>query len=623
MASVRQLLSNQGGLAEHVPRFVERESQLAFAECVVDAIETREHALLEAGTGTGKTLGYLAAIIASGKKAIISTGTKTLQDQLNQHDLPILGNVSRHQCAVLKGRANYVCPERLRTSLKLSSHDYTQDKLVRVREWWSQTRTGDLGELPDLDDWITGQVTSTRDNCLGSQCPSYDSCPVYRARHKAMGADLVIVNHHLLFADLTLKGEGLGELLPGVDVIVLDEAHQVPDVARQFFGERFGSGQIVDLVNDVMRESSLLGNDDPELLYAARDLATAAADFVTVVGQSANNGQWMKGREVEAVDYALEDLIQRLQIAGPRSRGLDLCYRRAHLLSDLFALVSEPVESDRLHWVQLTNSGFVIHLSAVDLANDMSALIEESGVNWIFVSATLRINGSFEHFQQELGLSDTSGRTFESPYNLRERVQAWIPAGLPEPPDASHTSALVRAMLPLLKFKSLLLFTSYRAMNAAREQLVEDHDVFFQGQMPRTELLAQFHRAQNAILLATHSYWEGLDLKGAGVRVVMVDKLPFSSPDDPLTNAILSRFKNEGRDGFNLYLLPRAIITLRQGFGRLIRQESDHGVFVLGDPRVCHRGYGGAVLGSLPIEHWHREIADVINFLDSHEPACH
>lgn len=635
MQMLKDFLGKEGELSRVVPDFISRPVQIEMAQAVRDAIREGRNALLEAGTGTGKTYAYLIPLIESGKKVIISTGTKNLQDQLFFQDLPLITSLVNdgYRIALLKGRGNYVCPERLDKSLKVISGNGASDfldRLVGVREWSSRSRSGDITELSDFHDdtGIVSMITSTRDNCLGSSCPRFDECPLYRARDAANEADLVVVNHHLLFADLALREENLVQLLPTVEVIVVDEAHQVPEVARQFFGTRLGSGQILELAKDIKQELFLLGNDDRELLTSTNQLEQAVENMVTLVaasGEIRDLSDWLEYQGcavVDGVDLALGDLILGLEVAAVRSRGLQHCLQRAIRQVDQFALLTEPTSLDQnyVHWIQVHTRGFVVHVSPVSISSELSSHFNNPAPVWVFTSATLAVGGKFDHIRESLGLEDVIENQFASPFEYKAQVLAYVPEELPHPGTDMHTRALIEILLPFFKVnpgKTFCLFTSHRALKLAGELLAmeEDLHVLSQGQLPKSELLRQFRRTSRCILLATQSFWEGVDLRGTGLKCLVIDKLPFASPEEPISRAMINSIASTGGNGFMEYLLPQAIISLKQGFGRLIRQESDEGLFVLGDPRVMSKSYGKLVQASLPEMSWTSDKTQALDHL--------
>jgi ATP-dependent DNA helicase DinG len=618
-------------LSHRVDGFVRREAQQDMATLVAEAINSGQNALIEAGTGTGKTFAYLLPTLSSNKKAVISTGTKTLQDQLFYQDIPLLNEAFGRTVALLKGRANYLCPHRLRlhaNSISAGTSETVQEQLAYVHTWAQRTRSGDLTEIMDSGaaSLVQSMVTSTVDNCLGHECPDYDQCPLYRARNNAREADIVVVNHHLFFADLALKEEAVGELLPDAEIIILDEAHQVAEIARNFYGDHLGSGQMLELGRDVKREQALLGNDDPELIRAAHDFSQAIYELISIVLESkANFSHLLPGlrSNIESVDFSLSALISRLDSAAPRSTGLARCYSRAGRLSDMFTLLTEETSPlDSAHWIERREKSFTLHLMPLDIASHLKPMMQLAGKTWLLVSATLTMGESFSHVKQTLGFDDGAEACFPSPFDFKNQVAAFVPATLPEPSDPEHTRSLVASTLPLIRShngRSMMLFTSNRALDLAGRYLSEEHDLVFvmQGALPKVRLLERFRELPRCILLATHSFWEGVDLKGAGLQLLVIDKLPFTSPDNPVFQARLNYLEQMGGNSFRELSLPEAAITLKQGFGRLIRQESDRGLFILGDTRLLTKGYGKTLKKSLPDMNWLSDHGQAMAFLEN------
>ncbi|MDA0789692.1 MAG: ATP-dependent DNA helicase [Proteobacteria bacterium] len=601
-----------GLLAEQLDGFVDRPQQLEMASVVSEAIAGGDNVFVEAGTGTGKTLSYLVPLFLEGKRALVATGTRMLQDQLRFQDLPLMGRLfPGRRIALLKGRSNYLCPYRLDKHLKVFAGDHgVMTTLVRLRDWAQRSRVGDLAEAGVIEDRVLPLVTSSRDNCLGTQCPRFDACPLYEARARASAADVVVVNHHLLFADLALKEDNVGTLLPEVDVVVVDEAHQVPEIARQFFDASVSSRRFTDLIEDLRAEMALLGNDDADLAHRVTRLELVQARMRDALHHHDGHFRdWFcgKGREVtDAVDFALGELLSALDHASVRSQAMAQGQRRTRQLADDFVLLTEPVAlSEYVHWIDRTSQGFTIHLSPVDLASTIGHLFADA--SWIFCSATMSVDGSFTHIRNALGIDSAVERRFASPFDFRQQARAWLPDDLPDPGTDAHTQALVRAVQPVLNAnlgRTFFLFTSYRAMHLAKELLPDAGRTLMQGAMPRHELLQKFREIERSILFATHGFWQGVDVRGAGLNCVIIDKLPFASPDEPLSRATMDAIDSAGGNGFLEYMLPRAIIDLRQGFGRLVRSESDQGLFILGDPRIHSRRYGGVIMSSLPTMEW-------------------
>ncbi|MEX0943955.1 MAG: ATP-dependent DNA helicase [Pseudomonadales bacterium] len=640
-SDIRILLGMDGEFPRLVPGYVERNAQLAMAEDVLGAINSQSHLMVEAGTGTGKTFAYLVAIMVSGSRAIISTGTKTLQDQLYNKDLPIVNALAgrRIKSALLKGRANYLCPERLERNLKVMATDTrpeTVSRLLEIRSWYSRTRTGDLTEWLDLEGEsdLIPLVTSTVDNCLASECPKYHECPLYAARTRASEADLVVVNHHLLFADFALQDDNISSLLPEVDVIVIDEAHQIGDIARHFFGTRLSSGQLMELSRDIVSEIFLLGGDDASLTQKAQllELKTRELGDAFRVDTTNDIAAMLSARParqlINDIDWVLGNLAAALEACGGRSKLLASCATRALRLADRFALLTEPAQvPDHAQWIDQRNRGFTIHLTPVSIAAPFSARLYGSSSTWILTSATLTVAERFDYIKATLGLNDFDAKRYESPFDYQRQARAWIPPIVERPGTDEHTHALMEALKPVLasvRGRTFLLFTSYRALHLAANILTQQGGVRFlvQGQSPKMQLLDRFREIENCVLLATHSFWEGVDVRGAGLRCLIIDKLPFASPDDPVTKTQVKVIGEAGGNGFTDYMIPQAAITLRQGFGRLIRENQDSGLFILGDNRVRTQAYGKLFVKSLPEMTWLDSAEEALAFLGSMEAAA-
>ena len=608
--------------------FKSRPVQLAYAEAINGLIEAGGNGIVEAGTGIGKTLGYLVPAMLSGKTTLVSTGTRNLQDQLFLKDLPVLKQMFPDvRTALLKGRSNYLCLHRLNRNISVAETTDDIDSLVEVRQWSQLTRSGDLSEFldPEENPGLMNRITSTRDNCLGGRCPEFDRCPLYKARERAAGADLVVVNHHLLFADVSRKEDALQSLLPDAGLIVVDEAHRLPDVARQFFGDQVSSGQIAALVRDTKTELKLLGNDDPATLGCAIQLEEQLDRLRHVVLETDEQDfrRWLKtdaANAVEQTDYALQELGTHLDRVAERSDGLAHLRSRAFRFLDHFAFLTEAMEDNEthVHWINRKDNGFTFHLSPISISDDMQPVIN-AGASWIFTSATLRIDGDFRHMRSELGLAESLSERFESPFDYPGKVKGVLPVGLPDPGDDEHTISLVDKVRPYLDAnpgRTFFLFTSYRALRTAAEQLKNiGKPILMQGSRSRTELVNDFKKQPGAILLATQSFWEGVDVRGADLRCLIIDKLPFPNPTDPLLRAQSSKIMDQGGSSFEDLVLPKMALALKQGFGRLIREESDAGLFILGDNRVHKRTYGLYVLDQLPDIKWLNSDPDAIAWL--------
>lgn len=631
----QQLLGPSGLVAGRVDGFTPRVQQIEMAAMIADAIGEKHNALIEAGTGTGKTFAYLLPVLHSRQRVMITTGSKTLQDQLFYEDIPLIVSLLDWpvKTALLKGRNNYLCPQRLEqhiASLSRYSDATVLPELVAVREWWQQTTSGDLTELADLESAaFVPMITSTVDNCLGAVCPHVAACPLYLARARAQDADLVVINHHLLFADLALKEQGFASLLPDVATIVVDEAHQIVDVARHFFGERVGSQQVVALCRDVRAELQVFAGDDALLANANGNLAASISLLVKQFERLPAGlplGELLSldavAELIDQVDLAFGALSASLAQAAVRSTNFSHCYSRVNRLADHFALLTEaaPLDDNSIHWIERHVSGFTLHLSPVSIASAMQAHLD-ADKSWVLTSATLSVARQFSHFKRYLGIAEINECIFDSPFNFVEQAKAHIPEGLPLPGTDQHTRLLINYCLPLIRGHSgrtFFLFTSYRALHIARDifEGYSDLPTLVQGSMAKPKLLARFREIPGCILLATNSFWEGVDVRGADLKCLIIDKLPFSSPDNPITAAQLQAITAGGGNAFLEHAVPEAAIALKQGFGRLIRQEADRGLFVLGDSRMRTRTYGKLFVESLPAMEWLERREQAIDYLE-------
>lgn len=628
----QDILDIDGSLAERLEGFVPRRAQQEMATRIERALADYSVFIAESGTGTGKTFAYLVPALLSGKKILISTGTRHLQDQLYHRDLPLVRDALAVPVttALLKGRANYLCRhhlERVETEVRFTAKRDLSN-LTRIREWAGRTQRGDIAEMSQVpeDSDLWPLVTSTADNCLGGDCPQYDECFVNRARRAALAADVVVVNHHLFFADLALREEGFGQLLPGVEAVIFDEAHQLPDVASNFFSLTLSSHQLLSLCRDSIAEDIKEHSGVPELPTAARHLEKAAADFRLAFGVEPRRDSWSKLENAKKIHAALAELRSRLaslaavlEAAAAKGQGLANCARRASDLLDRLLTISENPPPDYVAWFETTPRTFVLYLTPLDIAAPFRQYASAGKKAWIFTSATLAINKSFAHFQARLGLEEAETGLWDSPFDYARQTLLYIPPRLPEPSVPEYTDRVIDAALPVLKAsrgRAFVLFTSHRALKVATTRLRDllDYPLLVQGDAPRSELLRRFRAAGNAVLLGTGSFWEGVDVRGEALSCVIIDKLPFASPDDPVLQARAGAMEQAGRSPFMEYQLPEAVIALKQGVGRLIRDETDRGVLMLCDPRLLSKGYGKTFLASLPPMPLTRQVEDVERF---------
>lgn len=625
-----QFLGINGTLARKLPGFVARTSQQEMAARIEAALSANGVFIGESGTGTGKTFAYLVPALLSRKKVLISSGTKNLQDQIFQRDLPLIRDALQTPvtATLLKGRANYLCLYRLdRSEDRKVRDESSMAHLPHIRRWARQTRRGDIAELTDVPDdaEIWPLVTSTAENCLGSRCPCYNDCYVNRARREALDADVVVVNHHLFFADLVLREEGFGQLLPGVGAVIFDEAHQLPEIATGFFGISLSSYQLASLARDSVAEDVRERSGVQGLRARAQGVEKTSADFRLALGPEPRRDAW-SALEDKAVQDALAKLrdslsalAAALEAAAGKGEGLASCYRRAaDLLDRLYRIADMPLP-EYVRWFDATPRGFSLHMTALDVATPFRQHLDIEHKAWIFTSATLTIDGGFDHFQAQMGLELADTGHWQSPFDYRNQTLLYIPEGLPDPADPDFTYNVIRSVIPVLKAtrgRAFVLFTSYRALKLAAELLPRhiDFPLIVQGSAPRTELLQRFRHAGDAVLLGTGSFWGGVDVRGEALSCVVIDKLPFASPDDPVLRARCEAMERAGRNPFMEYQLPNAVIALKQGAGRLIRAENDRGLLMLCDPRLVNKGYGKIFLNSLPPMPLTRSLADVRAF---------
>jgi ATP-dependent DNA helicase DinG len=638
----QDILGAQGRLAQHVTGFQSRASQLAMSDAVAGALADKRILMVEAGTGTGKTFAYLAPALLSGEKVIVSTGTRNLQDQLFHRDLPTilkaLGVSVR--TALLKGRANYLCPYRLQVHIEDGRfpNKQTVHELQVVAEWAKKTVSGDIAELVNLpeDASVWPLVTSTADNCLGQDCPLLDECPLVKARQKAGEADLVVVNHHLFFADIAIKEEGFGELLPDATAVIFDEAHQLPEVASMFFGEGISSRQLLDLAQDAVSEMLQGAGDMRSILEASTQLEHRVADMRFLFGEDSRKGVWSEvsakepmPKAIENVKQALAQLSNYLGAASSRSKGLENCHRRAEDLAAVFARLTGETPDDQVHWFETFKKGFALQFTPLEVSKPFRDMVSSRKSAWVFTSATLAVHEDFRHFAMQLGLNDMESMQLPSPFAYEKQALFYVPRGLPDTSDPRYTQAVLEAALPVLQAsrgRAFVLFTSHRALKEATEWLRGriEYPILVQGSMAKAELLRRFREHGNAVLLATGSFWEGVDVRGEALSCVIIDKLPFASPGEPVVAARIDAYKARGRNPFISYQLPGAIIAMKQGAGRLIRDETDTGVLMVCDPRLVGRPYGQLFLQSLPPMRRTRsleEVRDFFTLLDSMKTA--
>lgn len=634
---IAKTFSQHGALGKAIPGFQGRQAQVDMALAVAKAIENQSQLVVEAGTGTGKTFAYLVPALLSGKKVIISTGSKNLQEQLFHRDLPLMVNALGFygKVALLKGRANYLCLDRLSRQMVESHHAQSDPtlltQLVKVRSWSSSTKSGDLGECDELaeDSMIIPTITSTNDNCLGKECLSYQDCFVSKARRKAMDADIVVVNHHLFLADLAIKETGFGELIPEAEVFIFDEAHQLPDIASQYFGQSVSSRQIQDLAKDIEIGYRTEAKDMRQLQKVGDKLQQTAMDLRVLLGDSGFRGNWRDAlavpsiaQQVERLEESLTFAIDVLKLALGRSQLLDTAFERANTLKARIVRVCDVSITGYSYWFDTTPRHFSLHITPLSIADKFQEQINLKSGAWIFTSATLAVNEDFAHFTQRLGLKPSEQFSLPSPFDYQQQAKLCVPRYLPEPNSVGLADKLVEMLAPVIEQnqgRCFFLCTSHTMMRELGERFREHLSlpVLLQGETSKQKTLAQFMELGNALLVATGAFWEGIDVRGDTLSCVIIDKLPFTSPDDPLLKARIEDCRLRGGDPFAQVQLPDAVITLKQGVGRLIRDQKDKGVLIICDNRLVTRDYGGVFLASLPPIPRTRDLTVVKDFLQS------
>lgn len=629
-----EVLGLDGPMARCIDGFLPRLQQQEMARAVEEAIKNSQTLICEAGTGTGKTFAYLVPALLSGQKVVISTGTKNLQDQLYQKDLPLVRKALQVPVitALLKGRSNYLCLYRLRITTaegRLASREMIH-QLQQVGEWAGLTDSGDITEFMEIgeDSMLWPMVTSTIDNCLGSECPDFGECHVMKARREATNADVVVINHHLLLADMVLREDGFGELLPTANAYIIDEAHQLPEIAGNFFGTHLSSRQLSELAKDSTKEYYSCAVDSPALLKVADRLEYVVRDLRLALGDSSQRTPWQTlCKEPKVVDQlgnlaqVLDDLHESLKVLASRSKGLENCLERCEDLCVHLKLFSHAGDDENVYWVDIYSRTFVLCCTPLNVAEPFQKRLKHHKAAWIFTSATLAVNGRFDHYTRQLGLEAAATALWDSPFDYRRNALLYVPEAMPEPNSYGYTEAVIEAALPVLQAsrgRAFLLFTSHRALKQAAELLADKvkFPLLVQGSYPRNELLRRFRELGNAILLGTSSFWEGVDVRGEALSCVIIDKLPFASPDDPVMQARADVLRSQGGNPFMEQQVPQAVITLKQGVGRLIRDVNDRGVMMLCDPRLISKPYGKVFLDSLPPMYRTRKVERVKRFFE-------
>ncbi|MDB2705112.1 ATP-dependent DNA helicase [Pseudomonadota bacterium] len=628
---MENVFSQGGQLAQHIDGYAPRQQQLEMAQAIEKALAESNVLVAEAGTGTGKTYAYLAPAILSGQTIFISTGTKNLQDQLFNKDLPMLRKALSipFRAALLKGRSNYLCHYRLEMAQGDPLQKPHYATLQSLAEWVGITKTGDVSESDLLEDNspLWSKVTSTIDNCLGQECPNSAECFVSEARKKAQESGIVVINHHLLMSDMALKASGQGEILPSADAYIIDEAHQLPEIATQFLGTRMSSHQIQELCRDSIREMLEEADDMAKIRDYADKTESSMRSLRLSLGDKEQRSPWnlvndklgVKGK-LNSLMSDLEELAGQLEIAAERSKGLEQCHSRCNELIDTLELFQQQNNDDnKVLWVDIRQSGFVLHATPQEVSQYFQKWMDEKPTAWIFTSATLAVAGKFNNFNNQLGIADSETSIWPSPFDYKKQSLLYMPAIPVEPNHDDYTTYIAKVAQDVIRHsegRTFLLFTSYRAMHSVAELLKEmdDYPLMVQGTASKSTLLEEFKTHGNAVLLGTNSFWEGVDVRGEALSCVLIDKIPFASPGDPVLQARIDGLREQGGNPFSSIQIPSAVIQLKQGIGRLIRDPNDYGVLVLCDPRFLTKPYGKLFLRSLPAMPITQNIDDVDQF---------
>jgi ATP-dependent DNA helicase DinG len=637
--SASQILGENGPFITHVEGFAPRSEQQEMAAAIEAVLANNSTLVAEAGTGTGKTFAYLVPAILSGGRVVISTGTKNLQDQLFQKDIPIVKKVLNVpvDVALLKGRANYLCLHRMNLTMqegRFTSRHQASD-MQEIRGWSGRTLSGDIAECDPVaeNSPLWSRVTSTADNCLGGECDHYNECFLTKARRKAQECEILVINHHLFFADMALRESGVTELIPDANSFIFDEAHQLADVASSFFGLSVSANQLLELARDTVAENIKEAGGERRLSLCADKLEKAVRDLRLALGEAQTRASWAVIANDVTVQKGITDVVselkslhEQLEIQAERGKGLASCFSRVCGFIEQFKIVTTHPPAEHIHWFETFKHSFSFNITPLDIAALFQQQLEAMPPGgWIFTSATLAVKENFDHFSHQLGLTKTAQtRRWQSPFDFNRQALLYVPENMPEPSSSSYTHAVIEAAIPVIKAcggGAFILFTSHRALRIGAELLEDrlEYPLLVQGDEPRSRLLERFRELGNAVLLGTGSFWEGVDVRGKALSCVVIDKLPFASPGDPIMQARIDSMREKGLNPFMQFQLPQAVLSLKQGVGRLIRDVNDYGVLMLCDPRLGTKGYGRTFIESLPQMSKTRQLEVVERFYKHHK----
>ena len=636
---IKEFFSEKGDLSNNIDGYRVRQEQIDISILIDEAITHKKKLIVEAGTGIGKTFAYLVPAFLSGGKIIISTATKNLQDQLFTKDIPMIRDALKVpvSLAMLKGRSNYLCHLRLENAMIegafMTKEDVTYLHLVNQHA--KHSVDGDRAELDSIPESssIWPQVTSTKENCLGQDCSFYKECFVMNARKKALAADVTIVNHHLFFADLNMKEEGISELLPKATTVIFDEAHQIPDIASIFFGKNISTSQISEIVQDGFQIYLKHMKDVSDFEPILNDLEKANKDFRLVFPKESNRYPYQKISSFNRFESSYQELVEKLKkmielltLHKDRDTEIEKYFDSANEILSGFDAWLKDKDNNSIKWIEVYSQSVQLNNTPLSIADMFASHINNKSTSWIFTSATLAVKANFDHFKNQLGLLDADSLSKESPFNYAEKALLFVPKKMPEANHENFNFAVVNQIYPFIKAskgRAFILCTTLKSMREIFTLLQDkietdqlDYPIYLQGDGSRNHLLNKFREHGHAILIGSLSFWEGVDVKGEALSLVVIDKLPFFSPEDPVLAARIDKINQSGKNAFMEYQLPNAVITLKQGAGRLIRDEFDKGVLVICDTRIIDKAYGKRMWQSLPPFARTRDDLEVIQFLE-------